>query len=104
MLEEEAVVTAEFLVYETVHRVNPRKGGLLLPTTVPERFGRPVSAGERLGVVVSPYSLEVIEELDAPFDGFLAYWARDYPVHPGDWSFGVIPGDHPGTRRVARPG
>jgi predicted deacylase len=95
-----------FLVYETVHRVNPRNGGLLVPARLPDVFGRDVRAGERLGSIVSPYTLDVIEELEAPFDGFLAYWARDYPVHPGDWAFGVIPADHEGTRQLdpARPG
>ena len=46
--------------------------------------------------MISPYSLDVIEELVVPMDGYLAYWARDYPVHPGDWAFGVIPGGPPG--------
>jgi predicted deacylase len=78
--------------------VNPKTGGLLLPVHATDTFGRPVLAGEVLGRVVSPYSLEVIEELVAPTDGYLGYWSRDYPVHPGDWAFGVIPKDHPGTK------
>ena len=98
MTSTESSGRVRHLVYETVHRVNPRCGGLLIPERNPEEFGREVVAGETLGVVVSPYSLEVIEPLTAPFDGFLAYWARDYPVRPGDWAFGVIPADHPGTR------
>ncbi len=91
---------AEYLVYETVQRVNPRVGGLLVPRRSTDEFGRRVTAGEILGEVVSPYTLESIETLSAPTDGYLAYWARDYPVRPGDWSFGVIPADHPGTRQV----
>lgn len=101
MLRGEPELPASYLVYQTVERVNPRNGGLLLPARAREEFGRPVTAGEVLGTVVSPYSLEVIETLVSPSDGFLAYWARDYPVHPGDWSFGVIPAGHPGTRTVS---
>jgi predicted deacylase len=89
------------LVYETVHRVNPRNGGLLVPRRQPDEFGRAIDAGELLGEVISPYTLDVIERLESPMDGYLAYWARDYPVRPGDWSFGVIPRDHPGTREVS---
>ena len=95
----------EALVYETVHRVNPKAGGLLRPRRIPETFGREVMAGEVLGEIVSPYTLDVIETLESPMDGYLAYFARDYPVRPGDWSFGVIPADHAGTRWVpTRPG
>ena len=90
----------EALVYETVHRVNPRTGGLLVPSRFPEEFGRRVEAGEVLGEILSPYTLDVIESLESPIAGHLAYWAREYPVRPGDWSFGVIPADHPGTRTV----
>ncbi len=98
MIDEPLALPPTYLRYETVERVNPRSGGLLVPERGTDTFGRPVSAGELLGRVLSPYSLDVIEELKAPMDGYLAYWARDYPVHPGDWAFGVIPRDHPGTR------
>lgn len=103
MLEGDIPLPDSYLVYETVQRVNPRNGGLLLPANAIEDFGRDVTAGEVLGVVVSPYSLDVIETLTAPMDGYLAYWARDYPVRPGDWAFGVIPKDHAGTRWMALP-
>lgn len=86
-----------FLVYEAVQRVNPRVGGLLEPERLPDAFGREVTAGETLGRVLSPYTLEVLETLIAPFDGYLAYWARNYPLRPGDWAYCVIPADHPGT-------
>lgn len=100
MLDEALSLPDRYLVYEKVQRVNPRVGGLLIPERLPETFGRDVTEGERLGRVVSPYTLDTIEELVAPFDGYLAYWARDYPVRPGDWAFCVIPSDHPGTRWI----
>ena len=100
MAEGEVEASRPILVYETVHRLNPRNGGLLIPQQVPEKFGRVVTAGEMLGTNVSPYTLDVIESLEAPMDGYLAYWAREYPVRPGDWAFGVVPKDHPGTRTI----
>ncbi|TVR87358.1 MAG: hypothetical protein EA416_14635 [Trueperaceae bacterium] len=103
MTDEALVLPERFLVYETVQRVNPRVGGLLAPARLPERFGREVTADEVLGHVVSPYTLEPIETLRAPFDGYLAYWARDYPLRPGDWAYCVIPADHPATEWVEAP-
>lgn len=100
MLDGALELPESCLMYETVQRVNPRVGGLLMPARTVDEFGRDVSAGEVLGTVVSPYSLEIIETLSAPMDGYLAYWARDYPVRPGDWAFGVIPRDHAGTRSI----
>jgi predicted deacylase len=97
MLDAPLRLPERYLVYEAVQRVNPRVGGLLVPEQLPDRFGREVTAGERLGRVVSPYTLDTIEELIAPFDGYLAYWARNYPLRPGDWAYCVIPADHPGT-------
>jgi predicted deacylase len=93
----------KYLLYEMVHRSNPTSGGLLLPQRNPETFGREVNEGEILGTVVSPFSFDVLDELKAPVDGYLAYWSRIYPVRPGDWAYGVIPKDHPETRWVDRP-
>lgn len=92
-----------YLVYEAVQRMNPRVGGLLLPARPVEEFGRPIREGEVLGRVVSPFTFETLEELTVPFDGYLAYWARSYPIRPGDWAFCAIPKDHPGTRWVSYP-
>jgi predicted deacylase len=55
----------------------------------PERLTGPVRAGEVLGVVRSPFSLEVLEELSAPGDGRLYCIARSYCLRPGEWAFGV---------------
>lgn len=85
------------LAHETKSRVNPSFGGMLHPVREPEEFGREVRRGELLATVVSPYTFETLEELRAPFDGYIAYYARWYPVQPGDWAFGIIPKDHPGT-------
>ena len=103
MLEGYMELPERYLFYATVHRVNPRTGGLVVPERAPDMFGREVAKGELLGKVLSPYRLETIEELRSPFDGYIAYWCRSYPVRPGDWAFGVIPKDDPGTRWTERP-
>ncbi|HET9879814.1 MAG TPA: succinylglutamate desuccinylase/aspartoacylase family protein [Candidatus Limnocylindria bacterium] len=77
------------LVYRKSHRVNPRVGGLLRSRFGGERLGEAIAAGTLLGEVLSPYTNEVIEELRAPADGLLFYTARDYPVEPGGWAFGI---------------
>ena len=92
-----------YLTFETKDRVNPSFGGLFFPANEDERFGREVRKGEVLGRVVSPYTFEVLEELVSPFDGYVAYYARWYPVQPGDWAYGIVPKDHPGTRWVDPP-
>jgi predicted deacylase len=100
MLEGALELPERYLLYSRVQRVNPRCGGLLLPAREREQFGREVRAGEVFGQVVSPFTFEPLEQLVAPFDGYLAYWARSYPVRPGDWAFAVIPADDPETRWV----
>mgnify|MGYP001060194314 CR=1 FL=1 len=85
-------------------RVNPRFGGILYPVREREELGREVTEGELLAQVISPYTFEVLEELRAPFDGYLAWISRWYPVRPGDWAFGVIPKHDPGTRWVEAEG
>jgi predicted deacylase len=103
MAQGEMVLPDEYLVYATVERVNPRAGGLLQPANPSDTFGRPVAEGELLGCIVSPFTFETLEELTAPFDGYLAYWARSYPIRPGEWAFAVIPRNHEGTRWIPRP-
>lgn len=103
MLQGSLEMPDRYLLYGTVHRVNPRTGGLVVPEQPTDKFGREVVKGELLGRVLSPYRLETIEELRAPFDGYLAYRCRTYPVRPGDWTFGVIPRDDSGTRWVDAP-
>ena len=69
---------------------------VFVPTSSPspdyfggERLGEAITAGTLLGEVLSPYTNEVIEELRSPADGLLFYTARDYPVEPGGWAFGI---------------
>jgi uncharacterized protein len=81
------------LIYERTMRVNPSIGGLLLPERDPDEHLREVKQGELLGRVVSPYTFEELERLEAPCDGWLYYLARSYTIRPGHWAFGVISAD-----------
>jgi uncharacterized protein len=100
MLEGQNVPARRHRHFENEVRVNPSVGGMLHPVQDRERLGREVAEGELLARVVSPYTFEVLEELRAPFDGYLAWSPRWYPVRPGDWAFGVMPKDDPTTRWV----
>ena len=101
MLDGEVALPPRFLHFESRgFRVVPRRGGLLLPHFGPADLLRDVRRGERLGTVISPYTFEVLEELDAPADGILFGSARSYPVRPGDWSYFVADAAHPATRWV----
>jgi len=93
---------ARQLVYQTAYRVNPSVGGILRPLIGPGRLGLPVEKGTLMGEVISPYTLEVIEQLHAPVDGLIFYVARDYPVNPGDWAYGVASTDPATARWVTR--
>jgi len=101
MLAGTPLLLEEYLTFSMVHRVNPRNGGLLIPATSSDIFGRHVNKGELFGRVVSPFSYETLEELRSPVEGYLAYWARSYPIRPGEWAFGVIPKNHERTRWVS---
>lgn len=103
MLEGKLDLPDKYLVWAKRWRVNPSVGGYLLPDIPPDDLMREVDKGEVLGKVVSPYTFEVLEELVAPGDGVVFYTARDYPVRPGDWAWGVIDLNDEGTKWVANP-
>lgn len=94
---DEPVRKQRALEFKKMIRVNPTVGGFLYPEQHDESFGREVTEGEVLATVVSPYDFEVLETLRAPCDGYLMYYARWYPVRPGDWAFGVIQKGHTDT-------
>jgi hypothetical protein len=91
---------ARQLIYRKSHRVNPSIGGYLRSLHGGESLGRAVRRGTLLGEVVSPYTFEVLEQLQSPVDGCLFYTARDYMVRPGDWAYGVADTEDPGVRWI----
>lgn len=105
MLDEApAVRPPRQLIYRIAHRVNPTTGGILHSQFGGEALGQAVTAGTLLGRIVSPYTFAVLEELVAPVDGVLFYTARNHPVHPGGWAFGLAETAGPGARWVDNGG
>jgi len=92
---------ARQLIYRTAHRVNPTRGGFLRSHFGGDALVREVDKGTLLGEVISPYTRETIEELRAPARGLLFYVARDYPVQPGDWAYGLARTDDGSARWVS---
>lgn len=94
-------VPERLLLFERVMRVNPTKGGMVEPIFLAEdMMVREVGAGELLGRIWSPYTLEVIEDLRAPFRGLIAMAPRPYPVRPGDWAYLMVDLNDPATRWI----
>lgn len=89
ILDEPLDRPARLLTYTRTTRVNPTVGGLLLPERERDQLLREVKKGELLARVISPYTFEELERLEAPYDGWLVYMARSYPVRAGAWGFGV---------------
>jgi predicted deacylase len=100
MLDGEPKPAERVMLFEKSQRVEPTRGGLLVPVREPDELGREVTQGEVLARVVSPYTHETLEELTAPFDGRLHLIARTYPVRPGDWAFGVASSTDPTTEWI----
>lgn len=101
MLEGEPETAQRVFFFDAHHRVEPTKGGLLVPVREPDELGREVKKGELLARVISPYTFEELERLEAPSDGILTLIARTYPVQPGDWAFGVADTSAPTSEWVA---
>ena len=68
--------------------LRPRMGGLCVPHQhlVP---GQQLPAGTALADIVSPYTFETLETMQAPFDDNIVVLCRNYAtrIHPGDYGF-----------------
>ena len=70
--------------------IRPRNSGYLVSQYErPEDLGKLVSAGTKLGEVVDLYSYEVLEELVAPFDGYLFFSRYSGVVGGGTQAFAL---------------
>jgi uncharacterized protein len=70
-------------------RVSPRVGGYLESVVGLDRQFTEFTKDELMARVVSPFTLEVVDELRSPGRGTLFYSCRSYMARPGAWSFGV---------------
>jgi predicted deacylase len=103
MLKGELDLPDRYLTWEKRWRVNPSVGGYLFTKVGYDGLMMEVRKGQVLGEVVSPHTFKVLEVLEAPCDGVLAYAARDYPVRPGDWAFGVVDLSDQETEWISNP-
>lgn len=90
ILDGEADLLDEYWIHKGRWRVFPTSSGLLRTHVGPERLLTKVERGELLGELISPYSLQVVEELRAPATGYLGYVSRMSMVRPGATAFGIV--------------
>ena len=89
---EGAVNPAKQLHFDVNARreIRPRESGYLVSHYEhPKDLGRLVSAGTKLGEVIDLYSYEVVEELVAPFDGYLFFSRYSGVVGGGTQAFAI---------------
>jgi uncharacterized protein len=81
--------TAGQRVVQTLEKVSPRHGGILLCEYGPDRLGDTVPGGTVLGRVLSPYTFEELEVITAPYEESILILTRpSYTnVSPGDYGF-----------------
>ncbi|MFA7437483.1 succinylglutamate desuccinylase/aspartoacylase family protein [Castellaniella sp.] len=92
VLDGERPAHKEQWVYDTVNRieVNPQVGGYLISyKPAMEDLDHLITEGTLLGEVVDPHSLEVVDRLVAPVDGFLFFTRRSGIVEAGGKVFGL---------------
>ena len=99
MLETAPPGAERQLTVERVRLISPTTSGYYLPTYDLEDLARPefpcgipVRAGDRLGEVFDPYTLQAVETLTAPDDGYLIALARGGPFQVGGWSLSLAQG------------
>jgi predicted deacylase len=69
---------------------NPTRGGYVVSNAQSiADLGRRVRKGEKLGVVIDPYTMETSEELNAPCDGILFFSRVSGPAEAGAKGFAV---------------
>jgi len=95
MVAEDARPQVRYFIFRRVPHVRPQTAGYLIPVHDPVdlfaegRFGIEVKAGQPLGHLFDPYTLQDIEELLAPTDGVLYMSRRAGPIEAGGHAFAV---------------
>jgi uncharacterized protein len=69
--------------------LRPRHGGMLISRLTLDDLGSALAGGMEVATIVSPQTLEPLEELATPFDPSYVILAREgfTPVSPGDFGF-----------------
>jgi hypothetical protein len=97
MLKGDPMRLDRYLHYDRTIRVNPSVGGYLQAEVGPEGLHQEVAEGAVAGRVISPYSFEELEVLQAPCRGAWTLVARSYPVRPGYWAYAIADLTRPNT-------
>jgi hypothetical protein len=94
MLDGAPELPPDQLVVSELADLKPHQGGLMLSNFGPGNLGEAVAAGVELARIVSPYSLEVLESISAPFEPTVLVLVREAvtKVDPGDYGFIVANG------------
>jgi predicted deacylase len=91
MLEGDATPPPQILFNTKARReLRPRVSGYLVSHfEKPEDLGTLIKSGARLGEIIDLYSYEVIETIDAPFDGYLFFSRYSGMVGAGTQAFAL---------------
>jgi predicted deacylase len=88
-LDGEVAERSDQLVLDKMQVLRPHHGGMLISELTLSQLGTLIPKGTLVGRVVSPQTLEVLEELLAPFEPSAVVLAREgfTPVSIGDYGF-----------------
>ena len=103
MIDGDSVLPRSQVVLDGYAQVTPKNGGLMKTEVSRQDIGRVINRGEIIARIYDPYTLEMIEELEAPFDETMLLAVKDgtpfYQVEPAgcdasgfevcDWSKAV---------------
>lgn len=89
MLDGDPIVPDEQILVKQLATIRPNTGGVLYPEVGLDHLGKVVPGGSVLGRVISPYTFDELEVLEAPFERSLLVLVRATPtrVNPGDYAF-----------------
>lgn len=89
ILEGACPQRSDQIVLTHIEHVNPKHGGMLVPCFTEDDLGKIVEGHQVLARIYNPKTLELLEELKAPFEKNLIVLLRPHfcRCHSGDYSF-----------------
>lgn len=77
------------LVMSELANIRPHQGGMLVSELTVEQLGSTIPQGTVLGKVVSPYTFQTLEVIEAPFEPSLVVLIRQGTtrIDPGDYTY-----------------
>jgi predicted deacylase len=87
-------IPARQWVFTELVTLRPHHGGFMRSAIKTEQLGSRVPKGTLLGEIVNPYSFEVLERVEAPFEASILILGRESvtKVDPGDYGYMVANG------------